>query len=371
MLEEDDVIVGEVIGPLLLRPRLDPKPWGGRRLEQFGLALPPGERIGEAVVTAMDATIAAGQFAGESLAQRVLPNPAAYVGSRGLAATGDRPIFPLLVKLIDAEENLSIQVHPNDAEAARLGDRLGKTECWYILDAAPGAAIYLGLQPGVSVDEFAAACRAARGDAAALLRRIPVSAGMTILTPAGTVHAIGAGVLLYELQQPSDITYRLDDWGRVDANGRPRQLHLAEGLAVLKPDYRPDPIAPIDLATGAGRRQFLVACRYFALERIALAGGEIVPVDALGSPQVLTCLRGRAEVSVDGLSGVLNAGESVVIPARAADNTLAATTPAVVLRAWVPDLHQDIAQPARASGASEEAIAALSGPLPDLRQAMA
>lgn len=360
-----------VIGPLLLRPRLDPKPWGGRRLDRLGLALPPAERIGEAVVTAMDATIGDGRFAGESLGQRVLPNPAAYVGTRGLVATGDRPIFPLLIKFIDAAENLSIQVHPDDAEAAQLGDRLGKTECWYVLDAAPGAVVYLGLRPGVSLDEFAAACRTAPGVAAALLRQIPVSPGMAILTPAGTVHAIGAGLLFYELQQPSDITYRLDDWGRLDANGRPRALQLDRGLAVIKPELRPDPIGPVNLATGAGRRQLLVACRYFALERIALAAGELLPVDALGSPQALTALRGRATVSVDGVGAVLNTAETIIIPARAADNRLAATNPAVVLRAWVPDLLHDIVLPARAAGASDAAIADLAGPLPDLREALA
>jgi len=362
---------GEAIGPILVRPRLDPKPWGGRRLEEYGIALPPNEPIGEAIYTAMDATVVAGRFAGYSLGQLVLPNPAAFIGTLGLEATGDRPLYPLLIKLIDAEENLSIQVHPDNAQAALLGDRLGKTECWHILAVDPGAAIYLGLRPDVTLPAFEHACRTTPDDVASLLRRIPVSPGMTILTPAGTVHAIGAGVVLYELQQPSDITYRLNDWGRLDAQGRPRQLHLDQGFAAIKPELRPDPIAPIALPAQAGRRQILVACRFFALERVALAAGEILPITELGAPQAITCLQGRIELSVDHIGGVVHAGETSLAPARAAGVRLAAGAPTVALRAWVPDLYRDIVVPARNAGASDDAIAALAGPLPDLRKAEA
>src|SRR5262245_34262464 len=145
-------------GPLILTPRLDAKLWGGRRLAAFGIALPPGEAIGEAVISAPEATIAGGPLAGRRLGKVVAERPEAALGSRGLHATGGRPLFPLLVKLIDADDDLSVQVHPDDEAAAAL-DSLGKTEAWHVLAARPGAALYLGLRPGVGLAELAAASR--------------------------------------------------------------------------------------------------------------------------------------------------------------------------------------------------------------------
>lgn len=356
--------------PWRLRPRLDPKPWGGRRLEGFGLSLPKDDLIGEALATADEATIADGPDAGRTLGEVVAADPPAIIGERGLAATtrGGRPRFPLLIKLIDAARDLSVQVHPDD-DAAPTG-RLGKTEVYHVLAAAPGARIALGLRPGLDPARFAAACREGERTEA-LLRWLPARAGETILIPAGTIHALGAGCLVYEAQQPSDVTYRLDDWGRADPRGRPRELHVGAGLEVYDPDSRPAPIPPLGLATGAGRRQLLAACRLFALERIALAAGEEVRVSAAGSAQAVTCLRGAADLSGEGGAAALAVGETAVLPATAQEGRLRATAPAVLLRAWVPDLVAEVVTPARAAGHADAAIAALAGPLPDLAEAIA
>jgi mannose-6-phosphate isomerase len=288
--------------------------------------------------------------------------PAAIVGRRGQAVTGGRAHFPLLVKLIDAVDNLSIQVHPDDT-AAQSRDRLGKTEAWHVLAAAPGAVLYLGLRPGVSLTEFAEACRWGNGEAAAYLRQVEAIPGTTLLIPAGTVHALGAGILVYEVQQPSDVTYRLDDWGRVDAAGQRRELHVDAGLAVLNQAMRPELIPPIDLGNG---RQLVVACRYFALERLSLGRGEevILSISGPDSPQVLTCLQGAAELTANGDRVGLIAGGTVVAAAASPTIHVRALVPTILMRAWVPDLESEIVRPARARGAPDKSIACLVGALP-------
>jgi mannose-6-phosphate isomerase len=295
----------------------------------------------------------------------VSANPVAIVGRRGLRATANRPLFPLLVKLIDAADNLSIQVHPDDTVASTV-DRMGKTEAWHILAAAPEAVLYLGLRADVSIEEFAACCRRG-GETAGLLRRIPAVPGTTVLIPAGTVHALGAGVLVYEVQQPSDLTYRLDDWGRVDAAGRPRELHIDLGLSVIDATARPEVIPPVALDPGHGR-QLLAACRYFALEQLNLVTGEeeTLGLAAPESAQVVTCLAGEVRVTANTADVALAAGETVVIPAACHGACVRAITPAMLLRTWVPDLESEIVWPARMSQATDASIMALAGGLSDL-----
>jgi mannose-6-phosphate isomerase len=326
----------ERFGPLPLQPRLDPKPWGGRLLAQFEFPLPSDELIGEAVITAPDAVVSDGPLAGRTLGEIVAADPAGTSGPLGLAATGGRPRFPLLIKLIDATENLSIQVHPSDEMAVQEDDSLGKTEAWHVLAAQPGSALYLGLRTGISHADFAAAASAGT-PTAPLMRRLDARPNTSYLIPAGTVHALGSGVLIYEVQQPSTVTYRLDDWGRVDAAGNPREMHIAQGLAVADVGSRPEPIPPLDLRSVAGRRQWLTVCRYFALERIALAAGEQIPISAPGSPQIITCTRGAARVTADEQTRPLDLGGSVALLASSPDDLLQATQPSVMLRAWVPD----------------------------------
>lgn len=357
--------------PLLVSPRLDGKPWGGRRLAEFGFALPPGERIGEALITAAEAVVSAGPLAGRTLGELALADPAGMCGARGLAVTGGRAVFPLLIKVIDAAANLSIQVHPDDAGAARRGPGLlGKTEAWVVLAAEPGAVIYAGFGPETTLEAFAAAVRAERGGTADLLRRLEARSGETYLLPAGTVHALGAGIVVYEVQQPSDITYRLDDWGRLDAAGNPRETHVDAGLATVDPSLIPAPIAPVGLLVDGGEREVLAACRYFATERVTAPAGGRVRFTAAETPQVLTCLRGGGAVASAGERVDLGSGGTVVVPAVAGSAELVATSPIVVLRSWLPELGADVIEPGRMAGARDEAIAALGGPSADVRDAL-
>ena len=363
------------LGPLLLAPRLDPKPWGGRALAGFGIVLPAeqatSEPIGEALLTAGEAVVTAGPHAGRTLGELAAAYPEALVGPRGHAVTGGRAVFPLLIKLIDAAANLSVQVHPGD-EAARLHGAVGKTEAWHVLAAEPGSLLYLGLTSGTTVEDLEAAARAGHGGG--LLERVGAEPGMTVLLPAGTTHAMGAGVLVYEIQQPSEITYRLDDWGRLDATGRSRELHLEAGLAVVRPELRPAPIGPLTLPSEGerhGKRRLLAACRAFALDEVALEMGQACALSATGSPQAVTVLDGQATLTVAGKRVALGRGETAVAPVGETMMLVESETGTRCFRGWVPDLLREVIQPARAAGHSDAAIAALSGPLDDLAKLLA
>jgi mannose-6-phosphate isomerase len=346
----------------IVAPRLDAKPWGGRRLERFGLTLPDGP-IGEALVTAGDAVVSRGYGAGKSLDAIVAMDPTAKGGALGLRAVGDKPIFPLLVKLIDASENLSIQVHPDD-QAAQPAGRLGKTEAWYVVVAEHSAGLYVGLQPEVNFGEFQKLAARMDGSSSAQLRCVPAVPGETVLIPAGTIHALGAGVIVYEIQQPSDVTYRLDDWGRVDALGNPREMHLNEGFAVSRPELRPEFIPAVTLPTPVGVWKLLTACHYFALAHLALETDEEIAIGWLQSPAVVTLLSGSASIG----GSDINTGESAVVwPGEGC--SVVARRGVEALVAWVPDLLADVVQPALRAGIDEAQIEALAGDTGDIARA--
>jgi mannose-6-phosphate isomerase len=320
------------LGPLLLAPHLVAKPWGGDALARFGIALPPGVPIGEAWLAADDATVLTTTHAGRRLGELVADDPATTIGARGLRTTRGLPRFPLLIKLLAAREPLSIQVHPSDATAPAGG--LGKTEAWHVLAAEPGAALYLGLAEGATVAELERLARAGQSTAG-LMRRAPAEPGTTYLLEPGTVHALGAGITIYEIQQPSGLTYRLDDWGRVDRDGRPRELHLDASFAVLDPALRPEPLPPVALSSPAGTRTRLVACPRFAAERITLDTDESLMLDGLGAPQVLTPLAGRIAVRAEGQTVECAPGQSVALLADAEPATVTAHQPATLIRGWL------------------------------------
>jgi len=355
--------------PFRVEARLDDKPWGGRLLAGFGFPLPRGRLIGEAVITAPDAIVVDGAHAGSTLQDLVSLNPAGMIGKRGLSATGARNLFPLLVKVIDAAQTLSVQVHPDDDRAPP--GHLGKTEAYHVLRAEPEGRIALGLEPGVSAAEFATACRAGDGATNRLLRWLPAIPGETILIPAGTVHALGGGCIVYEVQQQSDVTYRFDDGGRRDSRGQRRQLHVDDGLRVLDLESRPEPITPILLSTGQCRRSLLTACRYLALEKLDLEAGASAAIIASDGPNVVTLLAGAAHVEASHGGVELVAGETAIIPAAADVCTIHAHHSTTLLRAWIPDLQDDIVKAGRAAGAKDEQIMSLAGALPDLRQQVA
>ena len=286
-----------MLTPLRVVPLAKERVWGGTRL------LPPRALpIGELWVASPSAVVADGVHAGRSLEDLAAAFGADLVGTA--APTGRGPHFPLLVKLLDPAAWLSVQVHPDDDTARSLAgpDAVGKAEAWYVVEAEPGAELLVGARPQVRPDELRDAIR--RGAATtALLARHEVRTGDAVLLPAGTLHAVGPGVLLYELQQPSDLTYRVDDWGRPATAERP--LHTAEALASVAPGSRPQVRrggAPGRLATSA----------HFTLDLFDLPahlgqdGRTLRIVTALEMPLVL---------AGDGWDQRLEPLESLVVPA--------------------------------------------------------
>ena len=319
-----------MLPPLRIVPDPHERVWGGRRLGAPG-RLP----IGELWVVGGANPVAGGPFAGRTLDKLAAELGAELVGTRAIAIRGPR--FPFLVKLLDPQAWLSVQVHPDDALARRLAgpDAVGKTEAWYVLDAAPGATLLVGVREGVDAAAVRTAITSPDGPGS-LLARYAVEPGDALLIPAGTLHAVGPGVFLYELQQPSDITYRCYDWGRPAGPERP--LHIAESLASVRPASRPEPVHPV---AAPGERALLAACEHFVLE--LLCAGEGAPELAADgtSVHVLTAVEGGVEVA-GGPAGSpwsigLGALESAVVPATAGAYRLrSAARAARVLLARVP-----------------------------------
>jgi len=353
-----------VAAPLLLEPIPVERPWGDRRLVRAcGKRFPPEARIGESWETGNEARVRSGPLAGRTLGELVAQFGAELLGQRGRAASEPFGDFPLLIKLIDADDVLSVQVHPDDEQAAPLGQR-GKTEAWHILAADPGAELIVGLTE--PLDPPALRQRIARGDLPQVLAHLPVQPGDTVVVPAGTLHAIGPGILLYEIQEQSDVTYRFYDWGRVDTQGRGRPLHIEEGLAVLRPERRAQRTRPLPLDDW---RSMLAACRYFLLERWAIADRRALTRQPDQTPLVLTCLEGTLVIQTGRDELHLGRGETALVPATVA--SFALTGPATVLAASIPDLRHDVVQPLRAAGYDDAAIAQLAGETGDLAPVLA
>jgi mannose-6-phosphate isomerase len=258
-----------VLTPLILSPLYRSYLWGGRRFETaLGRKLPGDDVYAESwqlVDRGTDqSVVAAGPLAGATLGSLVSTR-----GRELLGRHSPQRAFPLLFKFLDACQDLSVQVHPDDERAARLGTPdLGKTEAWYVIDAAPGSRMYAGLKDGVTRERFAAALRAGRCDEA--IHSFPVKAGDCVFIPAGTVHAIGAGLLVAEIQQSSDVTFRLHDWDRVGPDGKPRDLHVEEGIEATT---RLGPVAPVTpAATSDPEVRRLVASEYFVFDEVVPAG---------------------------------------------------------------------------------------------------
>jgi mannose-6-phosphate isomerase len=254
-----------VLPPLILAPIYRRYLWGGRGFaESLGRALPQGDDFAESwelVDRGSDQSVVAhGPLANTTLGSLVRDRGAELLGRHA-----PQPAFPLLFKFLDACHDLSVQVHPDDERAARLDppDR-GKTEAWYVVAAAPGSRIYAGLRPGI--DQTALAAALAAGTCGDVLHSFAPRPGDCIFIPAGTVHAIGAGLLVAEIQQSSDVTFRLHDWNRVGPDGRPRPLHIAAGLEAVTQFGPVDPAKPQPTNDPAVTR--LVDSPYFRLDRV-------------------------------------------------------------------------------------------------------
>jgi mannose-6-phosphate isomerase len=303
--------VSDRLYPYLVEPKETPAIWGGDALvRRYGKHGDTAQPLGESWECWDENRILNGALAGKTLAELRAQLGRDFTGPIDPART-----FPVLTKIIDARQALSVQVHPDDEYAQRVEHQPnGKTECWYILDCAPGAELVLGWARDTSRDEVAQ--RVADGTLAEIVRRVPVAAGETYYLPAGTVHAIGGGIQLFETQQTSDLTYRLFDWNRVGPDGKPRELHVAKALDVL--DYRAAAggmLFPLAFDERGLRRALLVAERRFALERVDVTVGDAL-FETGGLPLAVTTLGAHLRVDVaSGDSVVLEPWQTTVTPA--------------------------------------------------------
>ncbi len=277
-------------------------PWGGDRLRTEYGKENAGEMTGESLevscIPGLESTDAMG---------RKLPDLIREYGEKLVGKYSDKP-FPLLLKLIDARKPLSVQVHPNDAYAAsHEHGKLGKTEAWLILEAPPGSELVYGLKPGTSMGELKAACESGKA-VEKLLRKVRVSPGDVCYIPAGCVHAIGEGILLYEIQESSDITYRFYDWDRTDEQGHRRELHLNQALAVANLKYAPQPVR---VAESFGSKRILNE-KMFTLDVIRVSGVEMLP--ELKEFGMLTVTEGELTLRWLGGEMGMKKGETCFLP---------------------------------------------------------
>ena len=290
------------LGPISLRPIFQERIWGVETLPAWYPQPTPGKPIGEAWLTAETCVADSGQLEGKSLAELASLYPEALANISGVG-------FPLLIKTLFPREKLSVQVHPNDAEAMALGQPRGKTECWYVLSADPGATVAVGFREPLTLDDI----RAAIADKTLedKLAYLPVKPGDMVYVDAGTVHAIGPGMVVLETQQYSDVTYRLYDYGR------PRELHVEPGLAVSRTTSAAGLVTPIPMQ-GFVR---LVSSAYFVVDRFQLAS-ESAPLGNPDKLQMLFALNDGAIVETSGRTTPLAPGRIVILPAEGIDYVL-------------------------------------------------
>jgi mannose-6-phosphate isomerase len=300
--------------PFLMSPAFDPRPWGTLDLSPVYPHHRFEEKIGESWLTGDLTKVANGPLRGKSLAELSTQYGRALVGDAAI----DPHRFPLLCKFLFPHEKLSVQVHPDDEAARRVGQPCGKTECWYVAHAKPGAQIALGLKPGATREQLQSAIHQQRAEE--LLNWMNIYPGEMIYVAGGTVHTLGPGSIILETQQQSDTTYRLYDYGRG------RELHLNEGLAVLKETTASGKVmrpAPSAINGTRNRRSPLVASPYFVVEMFELKDPQDFPTNrgtGKNSPQILVAVEGCGMIEARGAEPVtLAKGDAVVVPASVGD----------------------------------------------------
>ena len=291
--------------PLILKPIYKERIWGGQKLKSFfGKDLPDGKKIGESwELTDLPndkSVVANGQSSGKTLSELIKRFPEEMTGDKNFKLP-----FPLLFKLLDAQDVLSVQVHPDQQTCDKMGTGQPKTECWYVIDAEQGSVIYKGLKPSVTKQMFEHAIE--KGTTNELLNKIEVEPGQCHFLPSGTIHAIGAGLLIAEIQMSSDTTYRVFDWNRLDENGNGRQLHIRESLESIHFDQENNLSA-----TTVGR---LVDCEFFKVDKgHRIAGNEVLI--SPGKMKMLMIITGDGNFTdVNENMIEFNAGQTIFIPA--------------------------------------------------------
>jgi len=305
--------------PLRPEPLLKPRVWGGRELERLGKALPKGEAIGESweLADLPDSiengrnVIANGALRGQTLREAVSGHGEQIMGSARVTEEGG---FPLLIKYLDARQNLSVQVHPTREYVARHPEAHLKSEAWVIIDAEPGAVIYKGVKPDVTPEAFARHVRT--DEAVDDLVEVPVKRGECHYLPSGTCHALGAGIIVAEVQTPSDTTFRVYDWGRTG-----RELHIDQALECIRfgeePMQQAEAQPPIEVE--GMRTTRLVETEYFAIERIQALKAAGLEVVTNGLPVVWMVTQGGAVIRGGGLEERPAAGSTLLMPAALSD----------------------------------------------------
>ena len=323
--------------PFRIEPIFSPRIWGSRSLaplfpEKANLTEP----LGEAWLTGTDCKVASGPFAGKALGAAWNAMPAEWRGTR-LASCKD---FPILVKFMFPREKLSIQVHPDDAYAAvheQAAGGKGKTEMWHAVSSEPGASLLLGLKPGSDKKKFLDAMK--QNTLEDIFQSHLVREGDTFFVPPGTPHTIGPGMILCEVQEYSDLTYRVYDYGRVDSNGKPRELHIEKALEVMKFGVAPPAkVAPLRLPGQSGiTKTLLSACSYFAAERWEFRA--TVPLESTSENfDLLVILDGTGYIHWQGAPLPYKRGQCWFIPASLGKFSLRSEQSTAVIRTYVPDL---------------------------------
>lgn len=308
--------------PLKFKPIYKERIWGGRKIETaFGKKLPEGEKIGESwELSGVDGDVSVvsnGQLKGNSLQELIEIYMGDLVGDKVFDKYGEE--FPLLIKLIDAADNLSIQVHPDDKLAAERHHSFGKTEMWYVVGHEQGAELYLGFNQPVTKEKYLEYLNAGR--LAELLTAYKVQDGDSYFIPAGTIHAIGKGLLIAEIQQTSDITYRVFDWNRVDPKtGQGRELHTELALDAIEYKSRSD--YKTVAAPKVNASVTLEKCPYFQTNSLVVEGETVRDYAPLDSFVVYICLDGSLELEYEGGTEIVKKGETVLLPAEIDEVTL-------------------------------------------------
>jgi mannose-6-phosphate isomerase len=305
--------------PLVFQPIFKERIWGGRNLETlYGKALPPGLPIGESWEISDrpgdESVIANGPLRGKTLHWLMEQSPEALLGARGPMASR----FPLLIKILDAQQTLSLQVHPPASRAAKMGGE-PKTEMWYVAQAGPKAELFVGLKHGVSRADFEK--KLAGQTVAECFHRIPVKEGDAMFLPSGRVHALGAETVIFEIQQNSDTTYRVFDWNRVDKAGKPRELHVEQSLASIDfDDFEPELLPRTTSPAAPGTIRPLTRNELFEVAVRQASAGAALNLPK-GRMRIIGILSGKMQITAEGESIILEAGGFCLIPAQCGEGS--------------------------------------------------
>jgi mannose-6-phosphate isomerase len=340
-----------ILCPARLEPIFSPRPWGSLSLAPF---FPEKsnlkEPLGEAWMTGSECRFASGPFEGRSLGSVWSEMPLEWAGTKADRGSA----FPLLVKFIFSEDKLSVQVHPDDDYAARhekaAGGR-GKTEMWYAVRARPDAEVLVGLKPGVTLEKFEQAI--GDGSAEACLERIAVREGDAIFVPAGTAHTIGEGLVLCEIQEHSDLTYRVYDYDRRDAKGRARELHIEKALEVIRFGKQGGgKIEPVTITRGPLTETFFVSCRYFATEKWEFAE-SVAAATSDEHFDLMIILEGAGQFAWGGSSAEYSPAQVWMVPAALGAYRLEPSLRTTLLRSYAPSGAEEFVRRLKDSGVEE------------------